>query len=366
MQAGTVSRSVLTETDFKLSVRQALKEDACTVNLIPKSDADKEKIVISVPSLKLKSNDPEPIIEAGKTFKGDIEVVKMEVRAKTKTDTNREFIAYYKKTNIGKLNTVAGEICGKDPDDSTKFKLDGCYTEKCSLDYVLGDNPDTPATETDYFSCEAQACHPVVLQVAGSRFPCKWGELYRPGATPKCDKRESKNGGSCDKPTGSKFIGNEKTSRKPDDDDPNKCICPSSSRIETVDGLCMTLEKSYTSKDCWPRDDSYNFQSNQSAWTTAKGNFCSKEYQGTEICVWHNLRPSLNTEVHGLGVLTYYKRFYNRETGEVNCRKFVRTYTSRPGGCGGVPPGKICEPWSSKGRIFKINRVPESWFYPQQ
>ena len=355
LQAGTVSRSVLTETDFKLSVRQALKEDVCTVNLRPKSDADKEKTVIPVTSLKLKSNDPEPIIEIG-TFKGDIEVVKMEVRARDKTSTNREFIAYYKKNNIGKLNTVAGEICGRDPNDSTKFKLDGCYTEKCSLNYILGDNPDTPATETDFFSCEAQACHPVVLHVAGSRFPCKWGELYRPGENPPCDKRE-KTAGGCDKPTGSVFLSGGESGEYPDLDndktnrveDKGKCVCKAGTS-ENAEGLCISDTQLYSLYECWPRNPSsggdYGVTKEQIK------DFCSEKYQGRQVCLkgkWttgNSVTTVCKKRAEAIRAQpaqqVYYKRVYNRETGKVRCL----IYNNCRAGSNQNPP-------------------PDTWFMPQ-
>ena len=375
MQAGSVSKAILTENDFKLTLSNAVDKN-CTANFSPTTTqitgTHKAKGIGQVNKLFLEGDDPDtdsPIIQVG-TFKGDIEVVKMELTGDNSEDTagggdfKREFIAYYKKNNLGDLNTVSGLDC--DPSDQS-----GCFKTQCKLNYSFGDDPETDGDQTDHFTgCQSLTCHPVVLQVAGSRFPCKWGELYRPGATPECDKREGTEGG-CDKPTGSKFIGDEKTSRVEEN---GKCICKKSTRIKTVDGLCMTRRKSYGSAECWPRSDNYDFDNhnNKTTWNTAMYNFCSKEYQGTEACIWRevydmNAPGDFNSVLLRPGKIQYFKRVYNRETGEVDCHVAERKYTVAHSNCSDSTNGKHCERFVKigKSRIFKQRQIPESWFMPQ-
>ena len=251
MQAGAVSKAILNENDFKLTLSNAIREN-CDTNLMPTAPqitgTHKEKGIGQVSKLFLKGegtdyeNDPAIIKLSPETFKGDIEVVKMELTGEDSENTagggffKRDFVAYYKKTNLGDLNTVAGKPC-------TASDTAGCFTTQCKLDYEFGDDPETETTtETGHFrGCKSLTCHPVVLQVAGSRFPCKWGELYRPGATPKCDKRENQTGG-CDNPTGSKFLkrlGGDTTGRVNEN---GKCVCPKDGtvkRVLTAEGLCI-------------------------------------------------------------------------------------------------------------------------------
>jgi len=364
MQAGTVSRAILTESDFRTTVNKALGED-CTDNL-GLSDASKRlnsaDVSVPVDNLKFKN---EIVITAGETFKTDIEVVKMEVKTEGNLDTRpSDFIIYYKKNNLGHLNTVSKQPC-------ENTNLDGCYTKKCRLNYFLAENA--------FDKCEILNCHGIDMpRVALSGYPCKWGELYNPdhekNGKPKCDNREGTGGGSgtCAKPTGSKFIGNEGTSRTVVD---GKCVCKKSTRIKTVDGLCMTRRKIYGSAECWPRpgDRPYDFDnsSNKTAWDTAMYNFCSKEYQGTEPCIWREVyddKPEDKSVLDRPGKIQYFKRVYNRETGEVDCHVAERKYTVRPGGCNdSVVNARHCERFVQLGktRLFKQRQIPESWFMPQ-
>ena len=349
MQAGAVSKSILTENDFRLTVSNALDKN-CQNNLQP-LDADKEKTVIPVTSLRLKSGEPN-IIEVG-IFKNDIEVVKMEVRAQANTDTSREFFAYYKKTNLGDLNTVAGKKCEK---TGETYKLDGCFRTQCKLNYELGDDPTTtPETETGYLAvCESLTCHPVVLQVAGGIGPkCPWGEIWKNN---KCDKREKKNG-SCDKPSDSVFLENfdgDKTGRTADGD---KCVCKEVSgvkRVLTAEGLCIKKQQEYNWFSCWPRvkeDGSFDFDPDDLDYGDVGAseenikNFCSNKYQGQEVCI-RSIEKSLNESIcnkrgktktakdpdNNTGVMerSYYKRVYNRETGQVSCLRFIQCVGATP------------------------------------
>ena len=251
----------------------------------------------------------------------------------------RDFFVYYKKTNLGDLNTVAGKPC-------TASDTAGCFTTQCKLDYEFGDDPETETTtETGHFrGCKSLTCHPVVLQVAGSRFPCKWGELYRPGATPKCDKRENQTGG-CDNPTGSKFLkrlGGDTTGRVNEN---GKCVCPKDGtvkRVLTAEGLCIKKQQEYNWFSCWPRTtENHNvdggapidhlYQDSIGATEENIKDFCSNKYQGQEVCIrsegktGNALEQSICKKLKpGSFERSYYKRVYNRETGQVSCLRFIQ------------------------------------------
>ena len=233
MQAGAVSRTILTENDFKLTVSRALV-DNCYGNLKPTklTGSDNTKGIGEVGGLKLvDSESADFIIEKG-TFKGDIEVVKMEVTGDSSKDCpdtgcKRDFVAYYKKTNLGDLNTASGLSCENDPDDLSK--LNGCFKAQCQLEYIL----DDPGTTDIEGRCESLTCHPVVLMAGvGSRFPCPWGHLYNPDHKttnkPKCEDRSKKIGtGDCDFVPEEKRLGQGDNQRNKvvDPNDPDKCIC---------------------------------------------------------------------------------------------------------------------------------------------
>ena len=168
------------------------------------------------------------------------------------------------------------------------------------------------------------------------------------------------------------FIGNETTQRTAGEGD-DKCICKGTDDVKralTADGLCYKKNQHYGRVHCWPRGSSSDDRSQ------AVKAFCSKEYQGTELCVKTtdeitgggsnnasqicirqlpldfkvnrdnegNLRDGF-TATHTM----YYKRVYNRETGLIRCEIHDQ-----------------CE-YRGPEYISKQNSppVPESWFYPQ-
>ena len=363
MQSGTVSRSILTENDFKLTLSRALT-DNCLGNLKAPSIANKANTVIPITSLKLKISDTDPIIEVG-TFKTDIQVVKMEVKAKAITDTRREFIAYYRKNNLGHLNTVAEQPCDA---TATPQNLDGCYTATCKLDYEFGDDPDTTGDQTDHFlGCKSLTCHPVVLQVAGSVFPCPWGELYRKTGTKKCASGESPP--CCDKrdkgPTcidGKELVG-------------GKCKCKADF-VPSVDGRCVRTQTEMIYYEMQNENDENslckligtwngsgsNTQSIRSADKAEVKKFCSIDWDKRYNCVvvsrgckketfnssdGRTYESNSYREGTDFSCYTYYRRFYDRESGTVRC--LTRTW--------GIPStGSVTNPPKEKAlELFKIS-----------
>ena len=317
MQAGAVSRTILTENDFKLTVSRALV-DNCYGNLKPTklTGSDNTKGIGEVGGLKLvDSESADFIIEKG-TFKGDIEVVKMEVTGDSSKDCpdtgcKRDFVAYYKKTNLGDLNTASGLSCENDPDDLSK--LNGCFKAQCQLEYIL-DDPDTTDTEG---RCESLTCHPVVLMAGvGSRFPCPWGHLYNPDHKttnkPKCEDRNKKIEGQTDcndvppeKALGSSWRGSDhKRNKVVDPNDPDRCICKGG---YGADGNIGVLNRFFLTAEglCFGNFGAEHCLSINSPDEETFKKYCSREYQGARECVkWRD---------------KYHKRVYNRETGQVVC-----------------------------------------------
>ena len=91
-----------------------------------------------------------PLVK-GKTFKGALEIVKMELKGELPTpkDANtelkikkatRHFIVYYKKIGMGSYNTVGGADCqAEDTANNINEDLTGCYFNHCALDLKLAD-----------------------------------------------------------------------------------------------------------------------------------------------------------------------------------------------------------------------------------
>ena len=220
MQAGAVSKAILTENDFRLTINKALDEN-CTDNLGLSDESKKltaKDVKIPVESLSFRN---ESVITVG-PFKDSIEVVKMEVKTEGVEDTRpSDFTVYYKKTNLGDLNTVAGGDCDA---TVTPQKLSGCFTKKCRLNYSF--TADTPKA---FDSCKVLNCHDFdPSRVALSGYPCPWGYLYNPDHKttnkPKCEDRNKKIAGqtTCDGVPSEKALGQGDNQR-------NKVVDPNES-----------------------------------------------------------------------------------------------------------------------------------------
>ena len=357
MQAGGLARAVLTENDFKLTVSQALTEN-CNHNLSPTSthltgsigDAYRQ-----VNQLFLKDDTTNPIITVGTDFKGDMRVIRMEIRG---SGSQRDFTAYYKKNNLGDLNTVGGQPCENDDSDLTK--LNGCFKAQCKLNYEVkvGDNPDTAETETSYLKkCQSLTCQAVVLPAGVSRFPCPYGHVYNPGGKESCAETDTTCELKCDprdqqkanRTGSSQFKYGNGTACKIGstwNDTEKKCKC-NTNQILSVDGRCvpkdMILEDANLSTrsngTCWSLKDGASsgelggmpFWEKQGTggrqnFHTERDIFCSKEYIGGYDCFRYHYNPaehdgsaSLGNAIQNPSWIKWIKRFYNRETGQVAC-----------------------------------------------
>ena len=155
LQTAQIARSSLTETELKFTFNEALKPGHCESNLRP------EKIKpTSTPPTGLGTVDElmvgnKVLIESGKDFKGDIRVVRMEMRGPSGTDPTsgiqeRNFILFYKKNNLGQFSSKGGLPCSSE-DQS------GCFIHSCRIHYGLTVNPDD-STKYNVSSCSLLDC----------------------------------------------------------------------------------------------------------------------------------------------------------------------------------------------------------------
>ncbi len=133
LQTSNVAKSILVENDFKATIAQGLKDKGCATTA---ADA-----LLKPASLKTGTTTDDGIgafkdaialpggIQKG-DFKESIEVIKMELRG-VATEDKRDFVVYYKKKYLGKLNAPDPENCT----DTPAVKVTGCYNHYCTVDY---------------------------------------------------------------------------------------------------------------------------------------------------------------------------------------------------------------------------------------
>ena len=173
LQSAQVVKSSLSEFDLRFSIGQVLgvKED-CKANFEPKTanlptsqafglyGDDREwgrgevvKLVKNAGTTA--TEDDQTLLEKGEAFKGDLTIVKMELKGSTATgDTNnpkknkvtRTFVVYYKKEGMGSYSTLAGADC-------TTSDQRGCYFNQCQVSYQVEDKSNPKVT-----SCEVSDC----------------------------------------------------------------------------------------------------------------------------------------------------------------------------------------------------------------
>ena len=150
LQSAQVSSSILTENDLRASIPQGLKEGLeCAKHLEPakltNTNADHKSKGIGTVTEGL------PGVKLG-DFNGDIEVKKIELTGDPTDQNKRTLVVYYKKTGLGKLNTMNGGACSST--DTT-----GCFYNRCSIDYTAmfdQSNYPSPATSKE---CSVGGCY---------------------------------------------------------------------------------------------------------------------------------------------------------------------------------------------------------------
>ena len=156
LDASRLVTATLTEADLRHVVGQVLNDQpACIANFDPKANAVPTSITETT-ALGLYGPQKDwgrgevvrlakgaSSIRRGEQFKGDLEIVKMELTgggtgetakptpANPSSDKERTFTVFYKKLNVGPAyNTVGGEEC-------TASNTAGCFFHKCTLTYIL-------------------------------------------------------------------------------------------------------------------------------------------------------------------------------------------------------------------------------------
>ena len=171
LNASRLVTATLTEADLRHVVGQVVTDQpACIANFDPKSNTVPTSITETT-ALGLYGPQKDwgrgevvrlakgaSSIRRGEQFKGDLEIVKMELTgggtgetakptpANPSSDKKRTFTVFYKKLNVGPAyNTVGGGEC-------TASNTAGCFFHKCDLTYIL--NSAGNAVET----CTAGDC----------------------------------------------------------------------------------------------------------------------------------------------------------------------------------------------------------------
>ena len=173
LQSAQVVKSSLSESDLHHTIRQVLssKQD-CLSNFKPTGEtipsdpkqpssiglygADREWGVGEVVRFaktfgNTDNTDDEALLKKGVAFKGDLSIVKMELKGQpprpkdstTKLDKKpalRTFVVYYKKEGMGGYSTLGGEPCDKD-------NLQGCYFNQCKVELRLDDSATAGTNE---------------------------------------------------------------------------------------------------------------------------------------------------------------------------------------------------------------------------
>ena len=170
LETSQVARSTLSEAEFRHIINQFFTDkDKCLANFKPKTPVptaspysiglygdNREWGVGEV--FKLDSAIP---LEKGGDFKGDLKIVKMELKGDlpttppppdddkiTKKEATRHFIVYYKKRGLGSYSTVGGADCKAN-------NLSGCYFNRCVLTLKLEPNPPDTKEEKCESTCTA-------------------------------------------------------------------------------------------------------------------------------------------------------------------------------------------------------------------
>ena len=316
LQAGGVSRSILTENDFRMTLSKAVNH--CWVNFKPEkitnSDSTKKsKGIGALEAIYSVAGGQEVSLISKGVYKRDIEVVKMELRGDP-TENRRSFIAFYKKIGLGDLNTVGGGEC-------SESNTEGCFYQQCELDYTWDDQA---TTDIDEGSCQKQNCYEFSDGSSLANINCE--ETHGSGFSiagfddqgkPIC-KNLTADANPC--PFGTKLKG-YKTDGKPDCTAKRNC---DPNYLLQIDGSCLLKDYSYDGARCIKKSNE----------TDAK-EVCANQANLRSHCRWVLIdrgNISLKTHAHNAGgehaPSGYHKKYkakifrrglYNRATGNFTC-----------------------------------------------
>ena len=230
LQAAQVSRSILTENDFRLTVSKALKT-ACVENLKPARLTGSN----SAKGIGTLAEITKPSIGTG-IYKKDVDVVKMELKGEPTSET-RTFVAFYKKTGLGELNTVGNQDC-------SATDTSGCFYQTCRIDYKfkVDDTTTTEDESLELAECNPFDCNESAMHLAGVNCEKTHGHGFSvagfdDSGQPIC-KNLTADANPC--PFGTQLKG-YKTDGRPDCT--AKRTCPTGYLLQS-DGSCFTTEYS--------------------------------------------------------------------------------------------------------------------------
>ena len=317
LQAAQVSRSILTENDFRLTVSKALKT-ACVENLKPARLTGSN----SAKGIGTLAEITKPSIGTG-IYKKDVDVVKMELKGEPTSET-RTFVAFYKKTGLGELNTVGNQDC-------SATDTSGCFYQTCRIDYKfkVDDTTTTEDESLELAECNPFDCNESAMHLAGVNCENTHGHGFSvagfdDSGQPIC-KNLTADANPC--PFGTQLKG-YKTDGRPDCT--AKRTCPTGYLLQS-DGSCFITEYSEDSaKDCLQKNTIAEAREVCAASVTLK-NRCHYTIQKTDEYPIR-LRPtetpgfcqgSTNNRLYKYQIQLFRRGPYDRETGGFSC--FVRT-----------------------------------------
>ena len=151
LQSSNAVRASFAEQELRIVVNNVLtNENECRANFKPASGkltgSHQQKGIGTIDEL---TKGVTVLLEKDQFFKNTLEIIKMELIGDSSQDpkvqeTERTFVIYYNKKNMGKLNTLGGGPC-------TDTDTSGCYFIQCTINYRLenvASNPDVIACDT--------------------------------------------------------------------------------------------------------------------------------------------------------------------------------------------------------------------------
>ena len=146
LQSSRVARSSLTEQELTVLIGNVLNDSAqCRINLNSGS-ADFTDIGSGNWRLAKLIKDTETLLQTGQDFQSNLEIIDMQLQ--TGGSLDRRFVVFYKKKNMGNLNTLGGGANCSSSDTTD------CYYAYCDLDYAT----NVPSSSTGSWDCGSPSC----------------------------------------------------------------------------------------------------------------------------------------------------------------------------------------------------------------
>ncbi len=138
LQSSRVARSTLTEQELTVLVGNVLNDPTECQNNLKTSSADFTDIGSGNWRLAKLIKGTDTLIQTGQDFQNNLEIIDMQLQAGGSLD--RRFTVFYKKKNMGNLNTLGGGANCSSSDTTD------CYYAYCDLNYAPVPPSGTPTT----------------------------------------------------------------------------------------------------------------------------------------------------------------------------------------------------------------------------